>query len=140
MNFSEFLLATGKEKFYDVLQSNDWDLINVLFGQFEVSLRNYCYVGGMPEAVQAFADTGDYTKVRKIQSGYVAPLEAKAEQDLKAKSLKRFTSNYQSPFIFRKPISPYFKGDSVTDIPLFAVTKAVEIMSRSGRHGDSNVD
>ena len=290
MNYSEFLLACGKEKFYDILKSNDWSLINVMFEQFERALRNYYYVGGMPEAVQTFVDCGDYSKVRTVQraliksykrdfskhppkdivprmhmvwdsipghlskenkkfvysavrpggrakdfetaiqwlvdagvaykqtrvtagesplngfedeqafrlflvdigllgamcglnrrtlidgsefykqykgamteqyvmqelkasgyeelnihywspdvgeaeldfvietNGHIAPIEAKAEQNLKAKSLKIFSKKYNPQLTFRTSLSPYFKGDNVTDIPLFALTKAVEIM------------
>ena len=61
---------------------------------------------------------------------YVAPLEAKAEQNLKAKSLKQFSGRYKTPYIFRTSLSPYFKGDHVTDIPLFAVTKTAEILNQ----------
>jgi predicted AAA+ superfamily ATPase len=30
-------------------------------------LRKYCYVGGMPKAVQEYSETQDYQLVRKIQ-------------------------------------------------------------------------
>jgi predicted AAA+ superfamily ATPase len=67
MNYAEFLLALGKNKLYEILRSCDWQLINVFGNQYENILRQYFFVGGMPEAVQKFIDTGDYTKVRKIQ-------------------------------------------------------------------------
>ncbi len=292
MTFDEFLIATGKENLFNVLQKRDWSLINILSGQFEEALRNYYYVGGMPEAVAKFVSTRDYTKVRKVQreliksykndfskhapaevvprihlvwesipthlskenkkfiyavmktgarakeyenainwlvnaglaykltrvskgelpldgfedtesfklfvldvgilgamcsldrrtliegsnfyrqykgalteqyvlqelicrgtdadevkihywapdtgqaevdfilqsGGQVAPLEAKAEISVKAKSLKVFSSQYKTLLIFRTSLRPYFKGENVTDIPLYAVSKVIEIM------------
>ena len=67
MTFSEFMVATGNQKLYEIMQTGDWQLINVFANQFENLLRNYYYVGGMPEAVKKFIDTGDYIKVRKVQ-------------------------------------------------------------------------
>lgn len=292
MTFDEFLIATGKENLFNVLQKRDWPLINILSGQFEEALRNYYYVGGMPEAVAKFVSTRDYAKVRKVQreliksykndfskhapaevvprihlvwesipthlskenkkfiyavmktgarakeyenainwlvnaglaykltrvskgelpldgfedtesfklfvldvgilgamcsldrrtliegsdfygqykgalteqyvlqelicrgtdadevkihywapdtgqaevdfilqsGGQIAPLEAKAEISVKAKSLKVFSGQYKTRLIFRTSLRPYFKGENVTDIPLYAVSKVIEIM------------
>ncbi len=292
MTFDEFLIAIGKEELFNVLQKQDWPLINILASQFEESLRNYYYVGGMPEAVEKFVTTKDYSKVRKVQreliksyrkdfsrhasndilprielvwdsipahlakenkkfiyaaiksgarakeyetaikwlvdaglaykhtrvskgeipldgfediesfklfvldvgilgamcgldrrslingsefykqfkgalteqyvlqelicreddenevrvhywapdtgqakvdfviqtGGQIAPLEAKAEISTKAKSLKVFSAQYKTALIFRTSLLPYFKGDNVTDIPLYAVSKVIDIM------------
>lgn len=292
MTFDEFLTATGKESLYDVLKKRDWTLTNVLAARFEESLRSYYYVGGMPEAVEKFITTRDYSKVRKVQreliasykrdfskhapgdvvprislvwdsipthlakdnkkfvyavmksgarareyetaikwladaglvhkhtrvskgempldgfedtesfklfvldvgilgamcsldrrtllngsefygqykgalteqyvlqelicrstdedevklhywapdtgqaevdfviqaGGQIAPLEAKAEISVKAKSLKVFSSRYRTPRIFRTSLLPYFEGENVTDIPLYAVSKIPDIM------------
>jgi len=55
-------------------------------------------------------------------NGKVIPLEAKAERNLKAKSLKTFSQKYQPEVILRTSLEPYFKGDHVTDIPLYALS------------------
>ena len=283
MNFREFLLAVGKDSLYGILEGEDWSLINVFHNQFESLLRNYYYVGGMPEAVARFVETGDYDKVRKVQhellksykndfskhppkdvtarmtlvwdsipahlskenkkfiysairtggrardfetaiqwlvnagavhkltrvtagevplkgfedegcfklflvdvgllgamcslnrrtlvegtsfygqfkgalteqyvlqelvaldeielhywdpdtghaeldfvlqaDGRIIPLEVKAEQNLKAKSLKSFADKYHPERLFRTSLSPYFKGENVTDVPLYAVSR-----------------
>ena len=68
MTFSEFMVATGNQKLYEIMQTGDWKLINVFANQYENLLRNYYFVGGMPEAVKKFIDTGDYIKVRKVQN------------------------------------------------------------------------
>ena len=67
MTFREFLLATGRKNLLDVLDNPDRALWGIFHSQLEQSLRNYYYVGGMPESVSKFVSTGDYDKVRKVQ-------------------------------------------------------------------------
>ena len=55
--------------------------------------------------------------------GRIIPLEVKAEQNLKAKSLKSFADKYHPERLFRTSLSPYFKGENVTDVPLYAVSR-----------------
>lgn len=68
MTFEEFLMATGDEALVDLLDKGDLSLIEAFSERFTDALRNYYYVGGMPEAVSTFADTGDFGKVREVQS------------------------------------------------------------------------
>ena len=63
-----------------------------------------------------------------LPCGSLVSLEAKAEVAVKAKSLKVFTGRYKTPFVFRTSLLPYFKGDNVTDVPLFAVSKVLDMM------------
>lgn len=66
MTFEEFLLARGKQALLDVLRSLDWGVINSLHPLFVDELREYYFVGGMPEAVAKYIETGDVTRVRLI--------------------------------------------------------------------------
>ena len=67
MNFSEFLQAIGKETYAELLQKQDWPTIKVFKSQYIEWLRQYFFVGGMPEAVASFAENNDFSKVRQIQ-------------------------------------------------------------------------
>jgi len=67
MSFEEFLLATGGPARLQTLKSDNVVLAEALKPVFEDFLRKYLFVGGMPEAVAAFAQTGDYGGVRRIQ-------------------------------------------------------------------------
>ena len=67
MSFSEFLRATGNEMFADLLTSRDQSLINSFSPRLSELLKIYYYVGGMPEAVNAYVATGDLLRVRKVQ-------------------------------------------------------------------------
>ena len=69
LNFKEFLMAMGGQQLAELLWNQDEALINAFSGKYTDYLRKYYYVGGMPEAVQCFADTDDYFAVRDIQNG-----------------------------------------------------------------------
>lgn len=68
MNFTEFLMAKGEDKLVEFLKSQDWAAISGLKSRFTQLLREYYFVGGMPEAVEKFVDTKDPNAVRKIQT------------------------------------------------------------------------
>ncbi len=67
LSFVEFLMATESESLVSVLQSCDWNLICSLKARFIRRMKEYFYVGGMPQAVQNFIDEQDWNQVRKIQ-------------------------------------------------------------------------
>ena len=68
MTFDEFLLAKGYSQMVDVLRSKDWQTIKLLRSQYIKFLREYYFVGGMPEAVNCFIETNDALQVREIQN------------------------------------------------------------------------
>ena len=68
MDFEEFLLAMGKEQLVELLRSNSWRALTPLRGMLTELLRQYYFVGGMPEAVKAYVERGDIWEVRSIHS------------------------------------------------------------------------
>lgn len=68
MDFEEFLLAMGKEQLVVLLRSNSWAALTPLRGMLTELLRQYYFVGGMPEAVKAYVERGDIWEVRSIHS------------------------------------------------------------------------
>ena len=67
LSFREFLTATGKERFANLLATQDCQMITSFKSTYIDALKQYYYVGGMPEAVQSFADDKDFGEVREIQ-------------------------------------------------------------------------
>ena len=67
MTFYEYLLATD-ESLAPVLNNRDYKLMDTFADRFIGALKSYYFVGGMPEAVQTFKDTGDYGQVRNVQN------------------------------------------------------------------------
>ena len=67
LSFDEFLLGIGYEKFYKLLNSGDYALINSFSEQFIYLLKQYYFIGGMPEAVLRFSHNKDFNEVREVQ-------------------------------------------------------------------------
>ena len=67
MIFKEFLLATGRENYYNALVNKDWTIIKILKKGFIEALREYYIVGGMPACIQDYANNKDFHRVKKIQ-------------------------------------------------------------------------
>jgi uncharacterized protein len=67
MNFDEFLMAKGELEAYKLLRSRDFTTINMLHDKYIDLLRQYYYVGGMPEVVAKYVDTNALKEVRRIQ-------------------------------------------------------------------------
>ena len=67
LNFMEFLEALQENPLLDLLKSNDWPLIKNFKSRFIELLKQYYYVGGMPEAVLSFLEKRDFKDVRAIQ-------------------------------------------------------------------------
>ena len=67
MDFHEFLTALGQQDLVQLLKMCDWPLIAAMKSRYIELLRQYYFVGGMPEAVQTFIDTQNFSEVRQIQ-------------------------------------------------------------------------
>ncbi|TNG91542.1 ATP-binding protein [Pasteurellaceae bacterium USgator11] len=75
MDFSEFLLAVGEKPLLDLLHSQDLALIAAMKSKYIERLRQYYFVGGMPEAVQTFVDTQNLQQVRSVQQDLLQAYE-----------------------------------------------------------------
>jgi len=67
LTFLEFLDAIGENALVEMLHSADWKLITAYKSKYIERLRQYYYVGGMPEAVLKFSENNNFTEVRVIQ-------------------------------------------------------------------------
>jgi predicted AAA+ superfamily ATPase len=68
MTYDEFMLAKGKQQMVELLCKKDWNTVKLLKNEYIKSLREYYFVGGMPEAVNTFISTMDTMKVRQVQN------------------------------------------------------------------------
>lgn len=75
LSFKEFLMATGKGRYAELLNSGDFSLITSFKQTYIDALKYYYFVGGMPEAVQCFAEDNDFAEVRAIQKRILAAYE-----------------------------------------------------------------
>ena len=67
LSFFEFMMAMDKERYVELLRKGDFDMATAFKQDYIELLKHYYYVGGMPEAVQSFADNRDFNEVREIQ-------------------------------------------------------------------------
>lgn len=67
LSFKEFLIATGNERFADLLDKQDYQMITSFKQKYIDALKTYYFVGGMPEVMQNFVLNKDYNEVRSIQ-------------------------------------------------------------------------
>ena len=75
LSFSEFLMATGNERFAELLKKKDYEMITSFKQTYIDALKHYYFVGGMPEVVQSFAESKDFNEVRAIQKRILAAYE-----------------------------------------------------------------
>ncbi|MFN6019641.1 MAG: ATP-binding protein [Bacteroidota bacterium] len=75
LHFLEFLEAMNELPLLDLLQRKNWDLITGFKAKYIHLLKQYYYVGGMPEAVLTFINQKDFKKVREKQLGILAAYE-----------------------------------------------------------------
>lgn len=67
LTYLEFLYAVGESALVEILQHADWKLITAYKSKYIERLRQYYYVGGMPEAVLKFSENNNFREVRDIQ-------------------------------------------------------------------------
>ena len=67
LSFREFLAATGNRTLCDLIDTGDTSLINGFSSRLVPLLRQYYYVGGMPEAVSVFLERGLLEDAREVQ-------------------------------------------------------------------------
>ena len=67
MSFEEFLWAIGEEMKAEYIAAEKWSAIEGFHEVLIDLVRRYYLVGGMPEAVKTYAETRDFSEVRKFQ-------------------------------------------------------------------------
>ena len=67
MTFLEFMYASGNGLLAEQIQEHRWEDLTPFSTKFTDLLRQYYYVGGMPEVVQDYIDNENLSEVRKIQ-------------------------------------------------------------------------
>lgn len=100
LDFEEFLWAKGIDTdIIDTLRTAFIDKVKVheaLHNRFMSLLHEYFILGGMPEVVQTFIDTGDYLQAdevqRRLHRDYLADIARFAEPNAKIKATRLYQS------------------------------------------------
>lgn len=75
LNYAEFLLALDQQPLLNLLKSRDWTLIKSFKEKYIQILRQYYYIGGMPEVVLSYRTQNDFKEVRVIQKRILTAYE-----------------------------------------------------------------
>ncbi len=75
LNFKEFLHALNENALIDLIENANWELIKTFKNKYIEKLKQYYFVGGMPEAVVEFSNNKDYKKIREIQNNILSAYE-----------------------------------------------------------------
>ncbi len=60
LNFAEYLIAVGRDEAADVILSKPQNLSYSIHKLLLNELKKYCFIGGMPESVQAYVDSKSF--------------------------------------------------------------------------------
>ena len=111
LSFYEFLLAMGETGLADILSSNAYDLLPTFHERLIFWLKNYYYVGGMPEAVAAFAENNDYSLVRSIQRDLLTFYELDFSKHIESRELPQVRMVWNAiPIQLAKENKKFFFG------------------------------
>lgn len=96
LSFEEFLMAIGQADHLELIRRREWDTVAVFKDRFKEWLRQYVFVGGMPEAAGAFIARRDYGEVRQIQERVLAAYELDLSKHAPADAVPRIRQLWQS--------------------------------------------
>lgn len=68
MDFEEFLMAKGEKQLLSIMQDRNFEVLNLLHEKCKDLLREYYYVGGMPEVVKSYVEKRQLSLVRTLQN------------------------------------------------------------------------
>ena len=89
MSFMEFLLASGNSNLTELIHERNWEYISALSPKLEDLLRQYYFVGGMPEVVDYYLKTQDLNGTRAIQKRIIKNYRADFSKHVPANQLTK---------------------------------------------------
>lgn len=96
LSFSEFLLSLNESALVEALNAKNWSVISIFTEKLKEYLRYYFYVGGMPEVVDAFAQTRDWQLIRRIQNRILNSYEGDFSKHAPKETVPRIRMVWQS--------------------------------------------
>ncbi len=111
MNYREFLVAMGEGQLAKLLEQRKCPMFADFKEKYIFWLKNYYYVGGMPEAVSYFSEHKNYEEVRKIQNALLEQYEGDFGKHTDSKELPRTRMVWNSiPLQLAKENKKFFFG------------------------------
>jgi len=96
LTFLEFLQVTDNGQLVDLIKNNDFDLMKVFKDKLIDLLKQYYFIGGMPEAIYVYSETGDLNQVRDIHKRLLFAYEQDFSKHIPATILPRVRLTWNS--------------------------------------------
>lgn len=131
MTFTEFLDAVGEYKLLEIVQRYEIGekIQNVVHDRLMQQLRHYLFVGGMPEAVDVFANTRKLQQVGDVHSSIIDTYREDFPKYIGSRSLSRINSvfNYAARNIGNKVKYSNFASDEQSK----TIKKDIELLCQA---------
>lgn len=76
LSFQEFLSALGQQQLAELVASSDWEMMKAFHSKIENYLRQYFFIGGMPEVVMSFVENQNFETARTLQQNIIETYES----------------------------------------------------------------
>lgn len=76
LSFQEFLSALGQQQLAGLVASSDWEMMKAFHSKIENYLRQYFFIGGMPEVVMSFVENQNFETARALQQNIIETYES----------------------------------------------------------------
>ena len=96
LTFFEFLKAVEKNNLLELIENRDFSMMKIFRNEFIETLKQYYYIGGMPEAVVNFINNSDYNEVRNIQKNILTAYEMDFSKHAPYREIPRLRMLWQS--------------------------------------------
>lgn len=111
LSFREYLCAVGEKNLAELLVTEDYHLIDTFRDKLTYHLKNYYFVGGMPEAVEAFRQNSDYKASRQVQNAILFQYRGDFGKHILPNDLPRINMVWDSiPMQLSKENKKFFFG------------------------------
>ncbi len=144
LTLDEFVLAVEGEGLAGVLEQHHVGdtMGDAISRRLEDAMRHYLFVGGMPEAVQAFADRAPLADVQRIQSSIVGTMEddfakygSRAQQDLLRTALRHVARNVGRKIKYVNVAADRRAAEVRAALDLLAGGRVVQLVHHSSANG-----
>ncbi len=133
MNFFEFVEACGEDKLYHALCEKKVNIINDFKDKYIRLLKDYYYVGGMPEIVENFVNNKNYEIVRDKQNIIINQYIKDFSKHIKGIELARINQIWDSiPAQLLKENKKFIFNNIKTGARFKEYDIAIEWLKRSG--------
>lgn len=133
LNYREYLCAVGEGGLVDALNSKDYRLIDSFSEKYIYHLRNYMYVGGMPEVVKKFLKDNDYYAAREVQKEIIQQYRGDFGKHIPSKEVSRINMVWESiPMQLAKENKKFFFGKIKKGARSAEFETAIQWLSDSG--------